>query len=218
MRKEEQNSKKISYIRQLFAPEDSALASVGENLVPEERKMQIGSDEGKILYMLAKMVAAKKIVELGVLAGYSAIWMARALPEKGKLYAVEKNSLRAEVAGENFKKCGVADKIEIFGGRGALDVLPELEDKGPFDMVFIDADKGNYLNYLKWAENNVRKGGLIIGDNAFLFGSVYEDISRDVSQNNIDVMKEFNRYLADSDRFESIMLPTAEGMVVGIKK
>lgn len=212
----ENASKYVRYIRETFAPEDAALANVGSHLSPEESRMQIGADEGKILNSLVAMTGAKKIVEIGVLAGYSAIWMARALPEDGRLYALEKNHTRIKPISANFKACGVADKIELIQG-DALENLPKLEEKGPFDIVFIDADKGNYCNYLDWAEKNVRKGGLIIGDNAFLFGAVYGEKVRDINPDTVEVMKLFNKRLADPARYNAMMIPTIEGLVVAVK-
>ena len=215
MRNEE--SAKIDYIRNVFAKEDNDLAQVGSDLNDAGRKMQIGSDEGKILHVLLKMIAAEKVIEIGVLAGYSAIWMARALPENGKLYALEKSKSRIEPISKNLENCAVADKVELIEG-DALENLSKLEDKSPFDAVFIDADKANYCNYLDWAEKNVRKGGLIIGDNTLLFGSVYGDNKRNMKPVTIKIMQEFNKRLASSDNYTSIMLPTLEGMTVAIKE
>jgi predicted O-methyltransferase YrrM len=216
MRKDSDPQKR-EYIKNTFAKEDAALAKVGENLPPEERRMQIGADEGKILFCLARIINAKKIVEIGVLNGYSSIWLARALPEGGKLYSLEKNSKRIEPTLKNFEACGVSNKIELIAG-DALETLLKLEQYAPFDMVFIDADKGNYCNYLDWAEKNVRKGGLIVGDNAFLFGGVYGESPRDLNPDMVKVMQEFNRRLGDPTKYSGIMIPTEEGMVVGVKE
>jgi predicted O-methyltransferase YrrM len=216
MRKDTQ-SQRIDYIRQVFAPEDEALARVGKDLPIEEQRMQIGPDEGKILFCLARMIGVKKAVEIGVLNGYSSIWLARALPEGGKLYSLEKNYKRIQPSLANFKACGVADKIELIED-SALTTLAKLEAEAPFDLVFIDADKCNYCNYLDWAEKNVRKSGLIIGDNAFFFGAVYGDLSREANPDTIKVMQEFNRRLGDPAKYSGIMLPTAEGLTIAVKE
>jgi predicted O-methyltransferase YrrM len=215
--RQDANAQRIKYIRDVFAHEDEALSHIGENLPEEERRMQIGPDEGKILYTLARMVGAKKIVEIGVLNGYSSVWLARALPEEGRLYSLEKNYKRFEPSRESFKACGVADKVELIEG-DALDSLKKIENQGPFDIVFIDADKCNYCNYLDWAERNVRKGGLIIGDNAFFFGAVYGEPPRDFNPDTIKVMKEFNLRLGNPKKYSGIMLPTAEGLTVAVKE
>jgi predicted O-methyltransferase YrrM len=205
------------YITQTFAPEDAALAAVGKDLPDEERKMQIGPDEGKILFCLARMIGAKKIIEIGVLNGYSSIWLARALPQDGRLYSLEKNYKRIQPSLANFKACGVADKIELIED-DALASLAKLEAEAPFDMVFIDADKSNYGNYLDWAEKNIRKGGLIVGDNAFFFGAVYGENTREFNPDTIKVMQKFNARLGDPKKYSGIMLPTAEGLVVAVKE
>jgi predicted O-methyltransferase YrrM len=213
----EEESRRIDYIRDVFAQEERNLANVGSNLPDNERRMQIGPDEGKTLFTLVRMIKAKKIIEIGALNGYSSVWMASALPESGKLYAIEKSKERAEICAQNFKSCSVDKQTEIFQGE-ALKNLEILSEKAPFDLVFIDADKGNYCNYLDWAEKNVRKGGLIIGDNTFLFGAVYGDNVRNQPEKTVKIMQEFNKRLANSDKYSSIMIPTTEGMTVAVKE
>lgn len=207
------------YIRTNFVPMDDALARVGEHLSPKERIMQISPQEGKLLQMLLQMIGAHKVVEIGVLAGFSAIWMARALPEDGHLYAIEKNYKRIQPSLDNFHACGVAEKITLREG-AAGDILPALSSHAPFDAVFIDADKGNYPTYLDWAEQHVRSGGLIIGDNSLLFGAVYgeQDSGRNIAPQSIQAMQEFNRRLADPEHYVSMLLPTDEGLTVALKR
>lgn len=212
------NPARTEYIRSVFAQEDDALSNVGNNLPPEERKMQIGAEEGKILFTLARMINAKKIVEIGVLSGYSSIWIARALPEDGKLWSLEKNSQRFDQCRENFKKCGVDDKVALVEGDAHIS-LEKIAHEGPFDMVFIDADKKGYCKYLDWAEKNIRKGGIIVGDNTFLFGAVYDNPERDnINPEMTKIMQEFNLRLSDNKKFSAIMLPTGEGMTVAVKE
>jgi len=208
---------KTQYIIDNFAHEDEAISSVGASLPEEEKRMQIGPDEGKILHTLVRMTGAKKIVEIGVLNGYSAVWMARAMPDGGKLYALEKNKSRIAPCQEAFNNCGVADKVEIIAG-DAHENLAKIAKYGPFDMVFIDADKGGYCKYLDWAEENIRKGGLIVGDNTFLFGAVYGDNEKDVGQKTIDIMKEFNARLGNAEKYSGAIIPTVEGMTVAVKE
>ena len=213
----EVDSRRLDYIREVFAQTDDSLSNVGQDLPNSEKRMQIGAEEGKTLYTLARMINARKIVEIGVLNGYSSIWMARALPEDGMLYALEKSKERANICTDNFEKCNVANNTTVIQGE-ALSNLEELSSKGKFDMVFIDADKGNYCNYLDWAEQNIRKGGLIVGDNTFLFGSVYGDNVRNQPETTIKTMQEFNERLSDAKKYSSIMLPTIEGMTVAVKE
>lgn len=209
-------SEKEKYIQSLFAPEDAPLGEVFSCLRMDEAHMQISPSEGKILHTLAKMVGAKKIVEIGCLAGYSAIWMARALPEDGKLYAFEMDKTKEARIRKNIEACGVAGKVELIIGK-AGEELPGINKHGQFDMVFIDADKAGYVNYLDWAEQNVRKGGLIVGDNTFLFGAVYGDNPRNMAEPTIEIMKNFNVRLSHPEKYTSIILPTLEGMTVAVK-
>jgi len=210
------NIDKEKYIKSIFAQQDEALANIINTLRDDEAHMQISPIEGKTLHTIVKMVGAKKILEIGTLGGYSAIWMARAMPEGGRLYALEIDYKKEKRIRDNLAKCGVEDRVELIIGK-ALETLPKFEVHSQFDVVFIDADKVNYLNYLDWAEQNVRKGGLIIGDNTFLFGAVYGDNSRGINPQTVQIMQEFNMRLADSNKYTSIILPTNEGMTVAVK-
>ncbi len=216
--KRDNNSKRISYIKGLFAPEDTTLKAVTQSIVVNNlRAINVGADEGKLLQILLKLHGAQKIVEVGTLVGYSTIWLARALPEGGKVYSFERDEKTAQVAKDNIKNSDVNDKIEVIVG-DAHEMLKTIEGNGPFDAMFIDAEKGGYCKYLDWAEKNLRKGGLIIGDNTFLFGQVYEDEVEEKYRKEIPVMKEFNRRLADTSKYDGIIIPTVEGMTVAIKK
>ena len=212
------NKAKEDYINSVFAQEDEALKNIIDSLREDEVKMQISPGEGKILHTLVKMTGAKKIIELGVLAGYSSTWMARALPESGKLYAIELDYKKEKRIRDNFAKCNIEDKIDLRIGK-AGDVLKNLESDGPFDMIFIDADKANYLNYLDWAEKHVKRGGLIVGDNTFLFGAVYgaNSLGRDLNPDTVKIMQQFNKRLADPAKYTSMLLPTTEGMTIAVK-
>lgn len=213
-----ENSKRIEYINDIFCEEDDVLKNIGNDLPDIERRMQIGANEGKLLFTLCKIIKAKKIVEIGSLNGYSSIWMARSLPKNGMLYAFEKSSERAKICANNFAKADLAQQTEVFQGN-AIDNLQILQQKDSnFDIVFIDADKNNYCNYLDWAEKNVRKGGLIIGDNTFLFGGVYGDLSRNQQPETISIMNNFNKRLGNREKYSSIMIPTLEGMTIALKE
>ena len=133
--------------------------------------IQVGPSEGRLLYLLMKLAGASKVVEVGTLAGYSAIHLARALPPGGHLWSVEYEPHHAEVARKNLAAAGVGDRVTVLVGAGR-DVLPTLEKHGPFDAVFIDADKVNYDHYGRWAIEHLRPGGLVLGDNAYLFGEL----------------------------------------------
>jgi predicted O-methyltransferase YrrM len=213
-------SPRIQYIRNLFAPEDDILSKATDNLDPQRAIIQIGAEEGKLLQVLARMNNVQTIVELGTLVGYSTIWLARALPENGQVYTIEGNPDHYQLAQNNFQKAGLQNKITSLLGR-ADKVLEELAEKAPFDMIFIDADKISYSKYLTWAEKNLKKNGLIVADNTFLSEAVYLDKIPEnirVKPSTHAAMKEFNKRLANPDKYDSIMIPTAVGLTIAIKK
>ncbi|MDX2073343.1 MAG: O-methyltransferase [Alphaproteobacteria bacterium] len=211
------NSPNLDYIRSLYAPQDALLQLIDETLAKRDIAMQVGPEEGKLLQLFIGLYGVKTIVEIGTLAGYSAIWMARALPEDGHLYTLNKDDTHIALARQFFANCEVRDRITMIEG-DARTTLPTLSDKGPFDMAFIDADKIHYNDYLDWAEVNVRTGGLIIADNTLLFGMVAKDSAPDdIAPTTWENMRRFNERLADSSRYFSIMIPTQEGMTVAVK-
>lgn len=202
------------YIDSQFAPEDALLRQVraaGEALRPG---MQISAGEGKLLSMLAKMIGARRILEIGCFMGYSAICLARALPEDGTLITLEASGEYADLAQQHFD----ASQLPITLKRGkALDVMATLE--GAFDLIFIDADKANYANYLLAALPLLRKGGLMIGDNTLLFGAMIGEPQQRVSAAAIQAMKRFNRLMSgDGAPLEGVLIPTNEGLSVAIRR
>lgn len=179
--------------------------------------MSISPAEARILQFFIRGFGVKRIVEIGTYLGYSSLCMAQALPEEGQLITLEKNPEHYELARKLFSQHKSGSKIEALCG-DALEILPALEAKGPFDLIFIDADKAGYSRYAEWAERNVRQGGLIVGDNTFLFGALWgESGDREAGPKQIESMKEFNNRLADRSRFNSIMIPTEQGMTVAQK-
>jgi predicted O-methyltransferase YrrM len=206
------------YISDLFAPEDKILISVKDSIINNNLKpININPDEAKILQILLRLINAKNIVEIGTLAAYSTIWLARSLVDGGKLYSFEKEEKTAEIAKNNIKNSDVSDKVEIIIG-DAHKNLALIENKSPFDAIFIDAEKSGYCDYLDWAEKNVRKGGLIIGDNSFLFGLVYQENPLDKNSKNAEIMKSFNLRLSNPEKYDSVIIPTKEGLTIAIKK
>jgi len=158
---------------------DAALAESSAAGLPE---IQVSPTHGKLLHLLARAANAKKILEIGTLGGYSAIWMARALPPGGRLVTLEFDPKHADVARANLARAGVADRVEIRIG-AALDTLPRLaeEKAGPFDLVFIDADKQNNPDYFAWALRLARPGAFIVVDNVVREGSVLDAASEEAS-------------------------------------
>lgn len=173
--------------------------------------------QGKLLYLLAKMVGARRILELGTLAGYSTLWLARALPPDGKLITLESMPEHAKVAKTNIENAGFSSRIELVVGE-ALDTLPDVIHRadGPFDLIFIDADKANYPNYLPIVMNCVRPGSLILGDNVIRKGTVLAPHRSDEAAVGA---RGFNALVAADDRLEAIILQQVgikghDGMVI----
>ncbi len=158
-------------ISDLFAPEDEALRAT---LIAAQNAgmpaIQISPIQGKLLHMLALVCNARKILEIGSLAGYSGIWLARALPESGRMITLEIDPKHAEVVRSSFHKAGVDQKTEVRVGK-ALSLLPQLVTEAPFDLIFIDADKDPYPSYLEWAIKLSRPGSIIVADNTIRGGS-----------------------------------------------
>lgn len=207
----------IDYIRKLYAPQDALLASIDEMLVKMDIHMHVGADEGKLLQMLITLHQARRIVEIGTLAGYSTIWMARAVPEDGHVYTINKEPEHIAMARHFFDQSDVKERITMLEG-DAHELLPTLESQGPFDMVFIDADKISYNDYLNWAEKNIRPYGLIVADNTLLFDAVALDVPpASVAPATWQTMRTFNERLADPEKYFATMIPTAEGLSVAVK-
>jgi predicted O-methyltransferase YrrM len=198
-------------LRETHTPHDAALAQAFD--APEREGMpaiQLGAAEGKLVHLLLRMIGARNVVEVGTLAGYSGIWIARALSAGGHLHTIEADPKHAAVARRNFEAAGVAARVTVLEGKGA-DVLPTIVDRGPFDAVFIDADKGSYDVYGRWAAAHLRPGGLLLGDNAYYFGKLL-----DPSDPSAAAMRRFHEEAARA--FDTVCMPTPDGMLVGIKR
>lgn len=210
----------LSYIRKLYAFEDSILRNIKDECLFNNRPIAINPEEGKILELLINICNIKTIIEVGMLFGYSTIWMARALPTDGKIYTIDREEYNIKLAKKNFDKLenNLNKKIEILFG-DAQNKLNELISKNIIcDMIFIDADKINYLNYLELANKLVKKDGLIVADNTFLSGAVYLDYLpervRITAQKN---MRQFNKELSNTTKYRTIMLNTEEGFTISQK-
>jgi len=169
------------YIRGLVGAEDEAMKAAAHSVVDHGiPPIAVSANQGKFLHVLALAVGARKILEIGTLAGYSTIWMARALPENGQMISLEFDPKHADVARKNIERAGLTSKVEIRVGK-AIDTLPALEKEkaGPFDMIFIDADKPPYKEYYEWAIRLSRPGTLIIADNVIREGKVLDPKSTD---------------------------------------
>jgi predicted O-methyltransferase YrrM len=196
-----------SYVSDLFVPADpvleSALAASSKAGLPS---IQVTPNQGKLLQILARSIRARSILEIGVLGGYSTIWLARALPADGRMVTLEVDPKHAEVARANLALARLDQKVEVILGR-ALDSLPRLaaQGRGPFDLVFIDADKPATADYFAWAMKLTRPGSLIITDNVVRDGAVADGGSRDPG---VQGVRRFNAALAAEPRVSATVLQT----------
>ena len=202
-----------SYIEGLFALPDAALEAALEQSsragLPE---IQVSPNQGKFLGLLVEISGARRILEIGALGGYSAIHLARALPESGTLTSLELEERHAEVARENVRRAGLADRVEVRVGdaKNLLSGMVEREEE-PFDLIFIDADKGGYPKYLEWSLKLSRPGSLILADNTIRGGGVMDprdDLARGV--------REYNKMVSENGRLSATILPFFKERVDGL--
>ena len=210
------------YIGDLFNDGDSALEATEQSIIEFNiPSISISPAQGKFLHLLAKLCHAKKILEIGTLAGYSTIWLARALSANGRLITLEYEPLHAEVAKKNIARAGLDQIVDIRIGK-AIDLLPLLvaRQEGPFDMIFIDADKPPYKEYFDWALKLSRPGTLIVADNVIREGKVLEAESPDEM---VEGVKRFNEALAANTAVTATIIQTVgskehDGMALAIVK
>jgi predicted O-methyltransferase YrrM len=193
------------YLVKLLLPPDkvldAALQASSDAGLPQ---IAVSPAQGKFLHLLAKIRGAKKILEIGTLGGYSTIWLARALPADGRLITLEYAAKHADVAKANLKRAGVADKTEVIVGP-AIESLPKLADRGPFDLVFIDADKVSTPSYFEWAMKLTKSGSVIVVDNVIRKGAITDAKSTD---ENVRAIRKFNEMLSKEKRVTATTLQT----------
>lgn len=178
-------------------------------------QIQVAPADGRILQLLARLINARHVVEFGTLAGYSGLWLLSGMAADGHLYTVEAEGHHAEVANGVFVKAGYGDRVTILQ-RKALEALDELAAYAPFDLVFLDADKVNYYTYATWAFDHLRPGGLIVADNAYLFGYLAgKDPDGEWDAEAIENLQQTHRFIAHTCL--SVCLPTPDGLLVGMK-
>jgi len=208
------NDRISQYVIDLFAVEDDALQYARENsLNLGLPSINVKPEEGKFLQILARISGGEKVVEIGTLGGYSGIWIARGLLPHGRLITLEKDPRHAEIAREHFNRAGVNERIEIRIGN-AHEQMERLVREGPFDMVFVDAEKPGYGNYYRWSVENVRSGGIIAIHNAFRKGSVAGMVKADAYT---EIMQEFNANIAADSRVISTIYPAGDGTIIAVK-
>jgi predicted O-methyltransferase YrrM len=207
------------YIERLFTPPDETLA---QNLKDAEAaglpSINVSANEGKLLYLIAKLARARRILEIGLLGGYSTTWLARALPGDGKLITLELEAKHAAVARKNLDRAGVGERVEIRVG-GAPDSLRAMiqHDEAPFDLIFIDADKPAYVDYLNFAIQLSHPGTVILADNVIRNGRV---MAEQPAEEGARGARAYNAALAAHPRLESIVLPiireNLDGLAISI--
>lgn len=208
------NDRLADYITSLFAPQDTATTrALTESPQRGLPAISIQPEEGKFLQLLVRACGARKAVEIGTLGGFSGIWIARGLLPGGKLVTLEKEAKHAAVARDHFEAAAVSDRVEIRIG-DAHESLKSLANEGPFDFVFIDAEKTGYDAYYEWAMANVRLGGVIAAHNAFRSGAVADPANREA---DTEVMRAFNAKVAADSRGLASIYPAGDGTVVVVK-
>ncbi|HJY63319.1 MAG TPA: O-methyltransferase [Ignavibacteria bacterium] len=198
-----------NYIVNTFAEEDDILKNiVRETEAKKFPLIQVSPELGKFLYMLIRIIRSKRVLEIGTLAGYSTVWMARALPEVGKLTTLEISREHAEFAKSNFIKAGLENKIEVLFGN-AVESLDKLKNER-FDFAFIDADKTGYPDYFYKVIQMMNPGGIITADNTLKKGKVVEENPDEYVRGIL----EYNRIVSSDNRVESVLVPISDGLTV----
>ncbi|MBW8060259.1 MAG: O-methyltransferase [Solirubrobacterales bacterium] len=219
---QEQWSAVDEYVAGLLAPHDAALeAALSASEAAGLPAIQVSPPQGKLIYLLAKSIGARAILEFGTLGAYSTIWLGRALPEGGRLLTLEADPDYAEVARENIGRAGLDEVVDLRVGP-ALDVLPDLhaEGAGPFDFAFIDADKENSPAYFAWALEHSRPGSLIVADNVVRGGTLADSESDDPK---VQAQRHLHEMVAAEDRVSATTIQTVgskghDGFTVALVK
>jgi predicted O-methyltransferase YrrM len=209
------------YIEALLNPHDEALAqNLHSAQAAELPTINVSPNEGKLLYLLTKIAGAKRVLEIGTLGGYSTTWLARALPADGRVITLELDEKHAEVARHNLDRAGVADRVEVRVGR-ASETLRTMIDRheAPFDLIFIDADKAGYVEYLDLSVQLSHVGTIILADNLIRNGRVMDAVPDNAAARGA---KAYNESMAARPELESIILPiireNLDGLSISIVK
>jgi len=208
------------YISDLFIKEEESLTAAershGLENIPA---INVSPNLGKFLYLMARISKAVKILEVGTLAGYSTIWMAKALPENGRLISLEIDPRHASIARKNIERAGLSSKVEVRVGK-AIDLLPGMvkESEGPFDMIFIDADKPPYAEYFEWALRLSHPGTLIIADNVIRAGKI---LNAEEEDDMVKGVHRFNKLLAATKEVTACIIQNVgdkehDGMAIAV--
>lgn len=207
------DDKLSDYITTHFAQPDAALQQIMTAIpVRGLPAITIKPEEGRFLQFMVRANGARRVVEIGTLGGYSGTWLARGLPAGGRLITLELEPHHADVARDHFALSGVSDKVDVRVG-DAHQLLPGLSSEGPFDFCFIDAEKTGYDDYLDWALDNVRQGGVIVAHNAFRGGALLNEADSD---RDVEYMRRFNLRFAREPRLLATIFPAGDGTLAGV--
>ncbi len=202
------------YTRSLFGQEDEIMQTIRAQIaVRGLPQITVKPEEGRFLQFITAAARVRKALEIGTLGGYSGTWITRGLAPGGRLITLEREEAHAAVAREHFKLAEVDDRVTVLVG-DAHDLLPGLSIDGPYDLIFIDAEKEGYGRYLDWALDNLALGGLVAGHNAFSHGAVVD--AEDQSERAV-VLRNFNQRLAQDTRMVSVIFPSGDGIAIGCK-
>lgn len=202
-----------SYIGETFSPQDEALtAALEESRRAGLPEIHISAAQGRLMQLLAELSGARRTLEIGTLGGYSAIYLARAMPADGHLVSLELDEEHARVARTNLERAGLGDRVEVRVG-DARESLARISgsEEGPFDLVFIDADKEGYLDYLDYALRLTRPGSVILADNTIWGGDVIH-----ADGGEAGALADFNRALASDERLSATIIPLLRERVDGL--
>ncbi|QXP66267.1 O-methyltransferase [Polaribacter sp. AHE13PA] len=172
-------------------------------------RMLSGAFQGRVLSMISKLIQPKNILEIGTYTGYSALCLAEGLASEGKIFTLDKNEELETLQNKYFEKSGFRNQIEQFVGN-AIEIIPTIDQK--FDLVFIDADKSNYINYFHLIIDKMNSGGIILSDNVLWSGKVVEKL--DPKDKDTKVLLEYNKLLNTDDRVETVLLPIRDGLTI----
>jgi predicted O-methyltransferase YrrM len=204
-----------SYIEELFTREDDALRqNVADSAANGLPTIQVSANQGKLLYLIAKMCGARRVLEIGTLGGYSTTWLARALPVGGSVLTLERDPNYADVARRNIERAGVADRVEIRVGLASESLRQLIRDGVPaFDLIFLDADKTGYVEYLDLSLQLARPGTVILADNVIRHGLVMESEPPDPNDRGA---RAYNQAIATHPRLESVIVPIIRHRMDGL--
>jgi predicted O-methyltransferase YrrM len=208
------NMKAQEYSEKFSSAEDDLLSEIATFTYTHhaDPHMLSGHVQGKFLEIISCLLQPKKILEIGTFVGYSALCLAKGLAKEGKLHTIELRKSDSDISLENFRKANMADKIILHTGN-ALEIIPTLRET--WDLVFIDADKPNYINYYKLVLEQVRAGGLIIADNVLFHGEVLDE---EIKGKNAKAIQAFNEMINKDDSVEKVMLTVRDGLFLIRKK